>query len=1014
MLLPKLLPACLLFITQAAAAQPAATLRFEKVNGLSQNTVYSIMKDKQGFMWIATADGLNRYDGMEMKVYKPPPEKKPGQIRGRTIRTIVLEDNKEQLWFSSELSVFGFDKKRGYFQEYLLGMKEKKSLELTADPIAAIDKTIWFANSSSGVIALDKTTSQSASFTLTDSFGKMIYIQPAGVFDNNAHLWFASNKGLFAFDINTKKWQQFLPGHHLYKVAVNGDMVYAISGKEIFFYNTSDHQTGMMLFYTGNNSTRRGSMRALYTDYLHNTWAGDDKGNVYCKKKDAAGFDFMGNINGERSNQTVYPVYCFYADTLGTLWVGADVLGLLKAPVNATGFNVYPEGENKKEIPNFFVSSIYRDRQDRIWLGTFQMGLVMLNKKNAAARQVSLPGIVAEKGKANSIGFIKEDNAKNLWIGTAGNLFVREQGTTLFKKLRIPLPSNSLSGDVLASCFTTYKDGWLLGTSQGLYFLKKSNNSYVFEYLSTLGMSRISEIWIDKKETLWIAFEGLGLFVAKDLAHLKECTVLFAETGIKSFLYEPGYGLLWISTLSGLVAYHLETATYKNFAEADGLGNSFVYGALRNKDELWLSTNRGLSKALISFKKGAVLPTLNFTNFTSNDGLPDDEFNTGAFYKDDSGNFYFGTIKGVVWFNPQHIQSNHYLPEIVMTGILVNGQAADSILAPEYISDLQLPYFKNNLFFRFRGLEYSNASRVSYAYQLQGWDKDWVYSSTLNEVRYNNLPHGSYTFKVKAANASGIWNKTVYTISIKLYPPFWKTWWFYLMEGLLVAGVIIFITKAITSRKLKNRIEKLERQKALEKERQRISQEMHDDIGAGLTQISLISEAAKLQTHSGLQVKSELDDIAFTSRQLVDNISEIIWALNPQNNTLDTLLAHLREQLHKLLEYAAIEYSIHFPLDIAVIHLDDKRRRNIVLVTKEIVHNAIKHSNATTLTIEAVLLAKRLTFVITDNGSGFDHNAIHKGNGLKNISRRMEELQGTLLIKSGEEKGTVFNYAFKL
>lgn len=994
-------------------AQPKAELRFEKVNGLSQNTVYSIMKDKQGFMWIATADGLNRYDGVEMKVYKPPPDKKLGQLRGRTIRTAVLEDDAEQLWFSTEIAVFNYNKRKNYFQDHLFGMKNNKVLELNADPIVQTGKIIWFANSTFGAIEFDTITKQSKNYVLKDSAGNTIYIQPWGVYDKKNRLWFASNKGLFAFDIIEKKWQQYLPGTHLYKVAICADTVYASSGAGVFFIPTTTYKAGSILFEDNNNNAGGNFIMALYTDYRHCIWAGDDKGNVYCKQKTETSFSYKGNINGPNINQTVYPVYCFYADELGTLWVGADVLGLLKAPINPTGFSVYPIADEKKKTPHFFVTSIYEDENDKIWLGTYQMGLVILDKKTGLTSKLSLPG-VAMHSQENIIGFIKKDNKENIWVGTNGYLFVKEKEASIFRSFKIPAPSNSLAASLQASSFTAYNNGWLLGTSLGLYFVTPTGSSYTIQYLSALGQSKISEIWIDRKNAIWIAFEGLGLFIAKDIAHLKDCTILFSETGIKSFLYDAPHEILWISSLSGLVVYHLPTGKFKNFIEADGLGNSYIYGCLKNKDDLWLSTNRGLSKASISFKKNNLLPDLTFTNFTSNDGLPDDEFNTGAFYKGNSGLFYFGTIKGGVWFNPDKIKPNHNLPQTIMTGILVNGEAADSSISPEYTSSMQLPYFKNNLFFRFRGLEYSNAAKVNYAYQLKGWDKDWVYSGTLNEVRYNNLPHGNYIFKVKASNASGVWNEKYYAVAVVIYPPFWQTWWFYFLEILFAAAVIIFITRTITSRKLKNEIEKLERQKALEEERHRISQEMHDDIGAGLTQISLISEAAKSQSGLGKEIKAELEDISLTSRQLVDNIGGIIWALNPKHNTLEKLLSYLREQLHKLLEYGHIDYTIQFPVQLPLIELNNKQLRNILLITKEIVHNAIKHSKANTLTVSATLIENELQFIIKDDGVGLGSNINVKGNGMKNIRQRVEELNGTLQIKPGDENGVSFIYSFTI
>jgi signal transduction histidine kinase/ligand-binding sensor domain-containing protein len=1014
-LLKFFLPYFLLFTyVQKSTAQSLPALRFEKINGLSQNTVYSIMKDKQGFMWLATADGLNRYDGVEMKIYKPQADKKAGQLKGRTIRTIVLEDTKEQLWFSTELAVFNFNKKRDYFTEYSFGEKDGKVLGLMAEPVLQKGSKTWFTNSSYGLIEFDTATKAIVRYELRDSSGTSFMIQTAGVYDNKNRLWFACNKGLFAFNIVEKKWQQFLPGIHLYKIALSENFIYASSGREVYSLDINSEKYSWLELDNTKSKIENYIIQALYADKHQNIWAGDAQGNVYCKTKKEIIFRWKGNINGEKINQTAYPVYCFYADEQGTLWVGADVLGLLRATISSAGFNIYPLAAEKKKAADFFVTSIYEDENDKVWLGTFQMGMMILDKKTGNATPAILPKLATQPAYGNIIGFIKKDSSLNIWIGTAGHLLIKTKGSTAFTALQIPMPPNTLALGITATTLTNYKEGWLVGTSLGLYFLTNNNGKYVFNYLQETGQSKISDVWIDNETGIWIGFENAGLFYAKAISSLKYGTILFSEFGVKSFFYDKEYALLWVSTQSGFISYHIPTGKNKIFNETNGLGNSYVYGALKNGSHLWLSTNRGLSKAVVSFKKGNVLPDLSFTNFTSSDGLPDDEFNTGAFYKGKTNTFYFGTIKGLVWFNPDQIKSNQYLPQMVITAITVNGEPADSTIAPEYINHMLLPYLKNSLFFRFRGIEYSNASKVNYAYQLEGWDKDWVNSGTLNEVRYNNLPPGNYLFKVKSANASGIWNEKAYTISVIIYPPFWKTWWFYLLEILTAAGIIILVTKTIISRKLKKEIEKLERQKALEEERLRISQEMHDDIGAGLTQISLISEAAKGHSGSGNEVKAELEDISSTSRKLVDNISEIIWALNPGHNTLDNTLAHLREQLGKLLEYAAVKYTIHFPVNVPLIELNDKQRRNIILITKEITHNALKHSKAGVLTITGTLINHQLKFIVKDDGVGFNNTTTHMGNGLKNIRRRIEELQGNLIIESESGEGTVFTYSFTI
>jgi signal transduction histidine kinase/ligand-binding sensor domain-containing protein len=1002
----RILSVFLLMMPVYLSAQENEPLRFEHIPGLSQNTVYSIMKDRQGFMWIATADGLNRFDGVQMKIYKPPPEKKEGKMWGRTIRNSILEDDKDRLWFSTELNAISLNKKNNYFTEHLLAKYNSKILGLTVEPLLYKGDSIWFANNSFGVIEF---SSKTAEFTVHDvpaSGGIPQLIHSSGVYDKKSRLWFPSNKGLFAFDIYKRKWEKYLSGNLFSKITISHDTIYASSEKEILYFNTVNGYSGKISFKDAANQNSQDHIRALYTDRQQNIWAGDEKGNVYCKKNNETVFKWRGNINGTSITQTLYPVYCFYADDEGTLWVGADVLGLLKTKISPNGFKIYPVPEEKKKAFNFFVTSIYEDEQEMVWLGTFQMGLLVLDKKTGKTSTVPLEGISEQVADKNFVGFIKKDSKQNLWVSAGGCLFVKEKGTKQFKRMEIPLPGNSLVTGVLASSITEYKKGWLVGTTLGLYFLSKHEKDYSFFYMPVLGQSKISEIWVDPNENIWMSFESLGVYIARDTANLDSCRILFPETGIKSFFYDESRQLVWISSLSGLIAYHPATGTYKNFNEADGLGNSYVYGAIKNKDELWLSTNRGLSKASTRFNKGSVLPEISFTNYTSNDGLPDDEFNTGAFYQGNSGLLYFGTIKGVVWFEPGEVTPNRYLPEIIITDILVNGQTADSSIAPEYISRLSLPYRKNNLFFSFRGIEYNNPGKVTYAYKLEGWDKDWVFSSTLNEVRYNNLPHGNYVFKVKAANGAGAWNEKTIAISVSIFPPFWRTWWFYSLGAILLLASVIFITRMLTQRKLKKRIMLLEQQRELEKERHRISREMHDDIGAGLTQITLMTESVK--SKSAGFASEDFDNITSTSRRLVSNMSEIIWSLNPEQKTLDDLCAYLREQLNKQLEYAGIEYTIQLPQNVSGVILSNEQRRNILQATKEITNNAVKYSQAKNISVIAAMEKNGIVFEIQDNGIGFDTEKKYSGNGLKNIRSRITELGGKLEINSVSGTGSRF------
>lgn len=243
-------------------------------------------------------------------------------------------------------------------------------------------------------------------------------------------------------------------------------------------------------------------------------------------------------------------------------------------------------------------------------------------------------------------------------------------------------------------------------------------------------------------------------------------------------------------------------------------------------------------------------------------------------------------------------------------------------------------------------------------------------------------------------------------------PHFTETSWFYLLIAITILLCAIAITKYLAQRKLKRKLEELKKQAQLDKERQRISREMHDDIGAGLTQIVLMSEFARNKNAAGTD--KELEDIATTSRKLVSNMGEIIWSLNPENKTLDQLYTYMREQLNKQLEYSGIDNTIELPENASNILLSNEQRRNILLVTKELVNNAIKYSEAKNISINSTFKKGEVNFTVQDDGIGFDVSKLYSGNGLKNIKSRIQELGGKLHINSVPGKGSSFTYFIPL
>lgn len=416
--------------------------------------------------------------------------------------------------------------------------------------------------------------------------------------------------------------------------------------------------------------------------------------------------------------------------------------------------------------------------------------------------------------------------------------------------------------------------------------------------------------------TLWISSVYLGLIKIPSFSGT-HFTSLFPENGFRCLREDSENKILWAASQMGLLAYHLPSGKYKLYDDKNGLLNPYLYGVILNGKEIWVSSNEGIARGNVTFTKGETFPEIAFKAYTKDDGLQSNEFNTGGYALAKNGNIFFAGINGVNWFSPKNISTNRYKPKVSIISLKINDISYSDKIAPEYLHSLTTSFSNNSLSIKFIGLEFSNPNRIHYKFKLEGLDKNWITAQNQNtpEVRYANLQPGKYIFRILAANSDNVWSDEE-KFSINILPPFYSTWWFRFIMGVIVVSSIISITRMVSQYQLKKKIRHLEKQKALEDERQRIAKEMHDDLGAGLTQISLISESAK-RNNAGRFPADELNDISETSKQLIENVSEIIWAMNPEFDTLESMIAYSREQISKLLEYSAMQYHICFPENTA-------------------------------------------------------------------------------------------------
>jgi signal transduction histidine kinase len=411
------------------------------------------------------------------------------------------------------------------------------------------------------------------------------------------------------------------------------------------------------------------------------------------------------------------------------------------------------------------------------------------------------------------------------------------------------------------------------------------------------------------------------------------------------------------------------------------------------------------------------LATVTCLNYGEGDGLPSLECSGGlqpAAGKLADGRICFATSKGLVIVNPADIKVNQLPPPVVIEDVIVNGHLLHSGGA-DLAAPLKIPPGQQRFEFHFTGLSFVAPEKMRFEYQLVGWDNDWM--KTANDKRmaeYSYLPPRSYVFHVRACNSDGIWNEEWASFSFVVLPHFWQTWWFGLIATLAAIGFITSIVWYISRRRLRRKLENIQRQQAIERERTRIAKDIHDHLGANLTRISLLSQSAQGELENTEQAAAQLERIYDTSRELTRSMDEIVWAVNPQHDTLDSLASYLGNFAQEYLMSLRIRCRLEVPLHLPHWPITAETRHNIFLAFKEALHNVVKHSGATEVVVLLTVDPAAVTLVLRDNGKGFDPGSVApapgRGNGLKNMRQRLEKIGGYFKVQSRPGGGTEISF----
>ncbi len=451
-------------------------------------------------------------------------------------------------------------------------------------------------------------------------------------------------------------------------------------------------------------------------------------------------------------------------------------------------------------------------------------------------------------------------------------------------------------------------------------------------------------------------------------------------------IYEDTDGNLWIGTYGGgLNKFDRRRGKFYRFKKKNGLNCAVVYGILEdNNKNLWLSSDNGIYRFNIESDYIA--------HYDIQDGLQSIEFSGGAYFKAKDGEMFFGGINGLNYFYPDSVKNNSYIPKVVITSIKIFNKP----LSGEK-KKIILPYDENSISFEFSSLDFTNPEDNHYAYKLEGLENDWQYvDANLRLASYTNLSPGKYIFIVKGSNSDRIWNPSGTSVFITILPPFWKTWWFITLS-IIITGLIIYYFSTI---RIKNLL-------TIERLKTKLAADLHDNIGSGLTEISILSELAEKRLNGKYEKHhEELKRISEKARQLVDSMSDIVWVVNPKKDTLYDLIARLKDSYSDLLESVGIRFKTSDLENLENVKLPMDFKQNLYLIFKEGLNNCIKHSKCKNIFLQTNIDRDRVEIRLQDDGIGFNIDSESTGNGLFNMRNRAEIIGGIIKWEKNIEGGT--------
>jgi signal transduction histidine kinase/ligand-binding sensor domain-containing protein/DNA-binding response OmpR family regulator len=848
-----LLSAFLLTCAVASFAQQQS-VRFEHIgtsDGLSQINVSSIIQDHRGLMWIGTRDGLNLYDGYKFTIFNHSLTDSNSISNGQIAD--LLEDKEGNIWIATLNGLNKYITKKGVFVRYMHDSRNPNSLSGNALNKIALDSygNLWIGTEKNGLNSLNLKTGKFTHYLHnTSDPGSLSNDNVNTVFEDANHdLWVGTSGGLDLFNRSKGSFSVY-HNNATISTSISGDDVSCIFqdkqgrlwiGTQSNGLNFFDPAKNIFVRYRHNeNDAASLSSDAIYSldaDKNGNLWIGTENGGISIMNPATGRFASYQHDDIDKSSIEGNTVYTVCRDSSGNMWIGSFSGGINLVKHSTESFTHYRHSSSVNSLSNNFVLDVYEDPQGNLWAGTDGGGVNKFNFNNGTVQHFTKVAAGKNGIPSNYVLTVDQDSAGNFWFGAwAGGFTIYNPHTGVFKNFRHnPADPNSLSGDNVYA-LKHAKNGitWVGTYNDGLNeFNEKTHKFRTFKYdagdPASVSSDRIYSLLNDSKGNLWVGTYDGGIDLYNPATnnftrfqHDAEHNSLSNNT--IPDIFEDRKGNLWISTLWGLDLFDPASKHFTIFTTRDGLPSNIIY-AVREDEQgnFWISTNPSTHK---------------FTNYTEEDGLQADEFKSHSGFMGKGNRLYFGGVNGLNTFTPSQILKPSGFASLVITDFEIFNKPLDIAKSDQDPSPLKqdiadtksitLNDKQSVISIGFAALDFASPNKKNYAYILQGFDKDWNYVGHRNSASYTNLPAGTYTFKVKYQNISGMWSQPTPGLKIVIVPPFWLTSWFVTLVFIAISAGLFAIFKvridtineqrSTLQRLVNERTESLEKKTAEERE----------------------------------------------------------------------------------------------------------------------------------------------------------------------------------------------------